>query len=382
MIDVAWQEITRRNSDERVDALVLNGKLYEESIGYDNEDEVGCIVQNHEAGKVLLNETISSLMSLWDWLEIEVIDWYETEELMDRAVHIGSYYFSFGAAQLTIVYYLWFGPGLRAQRNRTDFYRRVERIMERAEYREQLSISMAGDDEVVFEFSGLVEEEVAIMAAERCRQTTRDIISEVWDEIWEKPLGTEAVSRTFEFPTEIRSACQQYLIYFSQFLSDLGIEAETSLRQDAQRVLFTVMPGNPEEGLDKIREALEIYLSFPGNEHFSEAAATVNDIAVYQLVEEVYSLRSKLATAGMRMELQRATIEQLQLTNTLLRSKPVRGTQEDPMLLPKPADGEDILGGMLTIKPIDMPGVSANLPEIWRRFPELLRQLKRKWRGQ
>jgi hypothetical protein len=37
----------------------------------------------------------------------------------------------------------------------------------------------------------------------------------------------------FEFPHTVRTACQQYLLYFVQFLSDLGIDADAELKEDA-----------------------------------------------------------------------------------------------------------------------------------------------------
>jgi hypothetical protein len=54
--------------------------------------------------------------------------------------------------------------------------------------------------------------------------------------------GPSAVTAVFEFPAPIKSACEQYLLYFAQFLRDLGIEAEAELKEEAGRVLFSVTP--------------------------------------------------------------------------------------------------------------------------------------------
>ena len=376
MLDVAWQQITKGNGNS-VNALVLNGELYKNSTVHPDDGGLGCFVQDRKAGLILLGETISSLMNRFGWLEIEVVDWYDSNELLDQAIHIGSMFFGLDNDTISIVYYLWFGPGERAQRNRTDFTTRVSSILERSEYKDWLRLDLVvGEEQMEFEFKVTSGEELASEFTERCREVVRAVISEAWDDIWGKTVKAESVSRTFEFPPEVRTACEQYLVYFSQFLSDLGIEAETSLQHSARNVLFTVVPTNPGEALEKIREALDAYLSLPGDSQFSVATAENNDISVFELVDEVYSLRSKLATAALRLQLQHATINQLQLSNQLLQQLSTQA--HGPVEVPKPEDGEHILGGAFTIKPIDMPGVSANLPEMWRKLPGILRHLKRK----
>jgi len=63
----------------------------------------------------------------------------------------------------------------------------------------------------------------------------------------------------FDFPAPIRSSCQQYLIYFVQFLEDLGIEADSEIKEEAGRVLFSITP-REARGIEKIKDALEVYL--------------------------------------------------------------------------------------------------------------------------
>jgi hypothetical protein len=41
---------------------------------------------------------------------------------------------------------------------------------------------------------------------------------------------TNSLITLFDFPESIKSSCQQYLMYFAQFLKDLGIEAELKLK--------------------------------------------------------------------------------------------------------------------------------------------------------
>ena len=71
------------------------------------------------------------------------------------------------------------------------------------------------------------------------------------------------ITSTFNFPEEMKVACEQYLLYFAQFLQDLGINATSNLKEEAGKVLFSVTPTDDVEALDKIHEALAVYLNLP-----------------------------------------------------------------------------------------------------------------------
>lgn len=75
----------------------------------------------------------------------------------------------------------------------------------------------------------------------------------------------ESVAVYFDFPESIKVPCEQYLLYFAQFLKDLGVEADTTLSHEAGKVLFTVTPADQKEALDKIQTALDVYLKLPTN---------------------------------------------------------------------------------------------------------------------
>jgi hypothetical protein len=75
----------------------------------------------------------------------------------------------------------------------------------------------------------------------------------------------EVIKSIFQFPDEIKASCEQYLLYFSQFLRDLGIDVASNLKEDAGKVLFSITPIDDIQALDKIREALAIYLNLPSS---------------------------------------------------------------------------------------------------------------------
>ncbi|MCD9187450.1 MAG: hypothetical protein LUM44_13525 [Pyrinomonadaceae bacterium] len=81
----------------------------------------------------------------------------------------------------------------------------------------------------------------------------------------ESKVDNTSISSYFNFQEKLKVPCQQYLIYFVSFLKDLGINATSDLREEAGKVLFSVTPTDENQALDKIREALAIYLKLPGS---------------------------------------------------------------------------------------------------------------------
>lgn len=70
---------------------------------------------------------------------------------------------------------------------------------------------------------------------------------------------------SFNFPDSLKTSCEQYLLYFAQFLKDLGVNATSDLKEETGKVLFSVTPTDENQALDKIREALAIYLNLPNS---------------------------------------------------------------------------------------------------------------------
>ena len=107
-------------------------------------------------------------------------------------------------------------------------------------------------------------------------------------------VGTRSVAMSFDFPDAVKTSCEQYLLYFVQFLRDVGVEATAELREHAGRVLFSVTPKDESEALDKIREALEVYLRLPSAVGVNAAASMSTDLATQQLLANIYHLKSQL----------------------------------------------------------------------------------------
>jgi hypothetical protein len=178
-------------------------------------------------------------------------------------------------------------------------------------------------------------------------------------------IKSDLITTLFEFPEELKTSCKQYLMYFGQFLADLGINANTSIKEDANRVLFTVMPDDGSEALEKIKEALDIFLNAPENISFESQDNTVRkDIAVIQWEANVHHLKGQLALAQALVETKNATIEALKLSNYQLQQA------STPTIHLQASDNreEKIMGGLVSLKKYEGKGFSVDVAELFRRL--------------
>ncbi|MFN3849050.1 MAG: hypothetical protein ACK4NY_06460 [Spirosomataceae bacterium] len=186
-------------------------------------------------------------------------------------------------------------------------------------------------------------------------------------------LDKDLITSYFTFPEEIKTACKQYLVYFAQFLMDLGIEADTEIKEVAHQTLFKVIPRNKEESLDKIREALDVYLNIPKD--FDIQVAQNNDVAVLQWQANIKHWESQVLIAKAAIQLkdatinsQIATIESLKLSNYQYRE-----ILEQKNLESEAKNEVEIAGGLVKVKEYDGDGFSINLPEILRRLKRIFK---------
>ncbi|HKG93664.1 MAG TPA: hypothetical protein VKA84_17285, partial [Gemmatimonadaceae bacterium] len=143
----------------------------------------------------------------------------------------------------------------------------------------------------------------------------------------------ESLVVPFAFPPPIRAACQQYVLYFVQFLEDLGIKADIEVKEAAGRTLFSVTPREGREALERIREALDVYLELPANPGALAAAARTGDVAVMQLQATVLHLKSQVVLSAALLQAKSAQIEALELSNLRLQQMLVDGGREKPLAI-------------------------------------------------
>jgi hypothetical protein len=180
-----------------------------------------------------------------------------------------------------------------------------------------------------------------------------------------KVVRKDSLINYFEFPAPLRVACGQYLLYFVQFLEDLGIGVDAEIKEDVGKVLFSVTPKDGPAALGKIKEALEVYLDFPRNPGFSAAAGQFVDPSVVQLKANVLFLQSQLALAQAVLETKNATIEALNFT-----------LFQDRQLITGPSTGqskqesasEPVLGDTVHLTEYKGKFLKIDLPTILRRL--------------
>lgn len=181
-------------------------------------------------------------------------------------------------------------------------------------------------------------------------------------------LSEESLITFFEFPHEIKTICKQYLVYFAQFLRDMGIEAETEIQENIQKTLFKVIPKEKTASLENIRNALDVYLNVPGLSDFEYSIANNSDMAVMQWNANVMHLKTQLMLVNSALQMKNATIETLQLSNyqyqQILNDKRIKKESDKE---------EDIIKNIVSVKKFEWKGISINLAEI-------LRGLKRRFK--
>lgn len=180
---------------------------------------------------------------------------------------------------------------------------------------------------------------------------------------------SRSLNLVFAFPAPIKSACEQYLLYFVQFLSDLGIEAKAEIKEQASKVLFSVSPVDEKEALGKIYEALQVYLGLPRTPDLAMVAD--QGIAVVQLRANVLHLQSQLMLAKAVMEMKNATLDAKDSEIALLQDR-IDLREFQPKTESKPADKEELVKGLVSVKKYDFKFFEFNVPE-------MLRKLKRRF---
>lgn len=176
---------------------------------------------------------------------------------------------------------------------------------------------------------------------------------------------------SFDFPEEVRIPCEQYLLYFVQFLKDLGVQATADLRHEAGKLLFAVTPGNQETALDNIRTALQTYLELPLSPVDTDAIGEY-EIAAQRLSANVDHLKGQVRLVNAELRLANATIQQQQITiHHLLASDVVLRSLSAADTKPASDEPERLFGGTVALTTFDKYGVRVSLAEVFRKLRRL-----------
>ena len=178
----------------------------------------------------------------------------------------------------------------------------------------------------------------------------------------------------FDFPDEVRVPCEQYLLYFVQFLRGLGIEATAELKHEASQVLFAVKPSDAQEALDKIRMALEVYMRLPSTS--INESPLESEIAIQRLAANIYHLKGQLSLAYAELQANDRTIQAqqflIEFQQRLLSGEILLESAIDAPNQETTEDKEELIKGALAITRYKGKGFEINLPEVYRRLRKFL----------
>lgn len=194
-------------------------------------------------------------------------------------------------------------------------------------------------------------------------------------------LRQNSIVLYFDFPEQARSPCQQYLLYFVEFLRDLGVEASAELRQEAGQVLFAVTPKDATEALSNIRIALETYLELASSP-IRDTSQPGTAIEAQKLAANIHHLKGQLMLASavlqardVMLEAKDATIQAQRVTIDRLLTGDVFIDSLRNISPRKPEeDKEELLDGIVAIKKYEGKGFEVDLPEIFRRLGAMFRK--------
>ncbi|MBW4487278.1 MAG: hypothetical protein KME12_05760 [Trichocoleus desertorum ATA4-8-CV12] len=179
---------------------------------------------------------------------------------------------------------------------------------------------------------------------------------------------SEVLIQKFKFPLEVKIACEQYLLYFTEFLRDVGIEANASLREESGNVLFSVRPNNKDEALGNIKIALEIYLNLPNSVVLNTSQSLEISLPVQRLSSQIQFLQSQLTLANATIQQQNFLIAQ---QNQFIQSQQFSSqVLIDSLKAEDEADEEPLVGKIISIKEFEWGPLNLGLPELLRKMKE------------
>lgn len=189
-------------------------------------------------------------------------------------------------------------------------------------------------------------------------------------------LNTESLIERFHFPLEVKTACEQYLLYFAEFLKDVGIEVKSSIAEEDENIILAVEPKNKEEALGNISQLLKLYLQLPNSPVVtSYQSASYLSFPAQKLQAQVLHLQSQLTLANAERQYLNATIQQ---KDTLIsqQAQTIQSQQFTTQVLvdslqKKKEDEEELVGKIIRVKDYEAGPLAIGLPELLRKLKEI-----------
>lgn len=195
-------------------------------------------------------------------------------------------------------------------------------------------------------------------------------------EKYQSSLTNFLLAERFNFPSEVKIACEQYLLYFAEFLKDVGIEVKTRITEEDESVILAVEPKNKEEALENISQLLKLYLQLPISPIVSSyQPASELSFPAQKLQAQVLQLQSQLTLANAERQYKDATIQQqshliAQQAQTI-QSQQITAQILVDSLQKKEEDEEELVGKIIRVKDYEAGPLAIGLPELLRKLKEI-----------
>ncbi|MBZ9750754.1 hypothetical protein K7W42_07755 [Deinococcus sp. HMF7604] len=204
------------------------------------------------------------------------------------------------------------------------------------------------------------------------------------------------ISLEFDFPPHLKFACEQYLMYFGQFLKDAGENVDLELSHHDGKTLFSVVPENKDIGLSKINEALSIYLSLSENRSPAQGSLSLAEsrtqavIAGYQ--SQIMSLQVENNARNLELRAARITLtgqqnligqqgEMIARQSEIMadQAKALANSTQSGNILAESLriqeeETEDVIGGVVKVKAYDIGPLQLDIPEALRKVKDLFKR--------
>lgn len=348
--------INDETSEFNFKRIIVNGIYDKDSYCSELSSKVDVSIYNEKIIALLMNKKINDIFSCFNQLKIPLhkrfypksiseVDWSYIKLDNREKGYVIRFKFQYDNEEWRNPYSLKeFGDQMESMCSELDF------------------INYEQDDELIS--NGFIIwkqikniEELLCDLVESYSQEVNSIFDKVIENLYTNNLHN-SINFEFSVDNNIKIACEQYLIYFIQFLEDMGIQASSQITNESHKILFSVTPDDPKIALEQIKESLDLYLQLP---NYPDALSTsdMNEIAILQLKSNISHLNSQLALAKATIIAQEKTIAALEIMKT------------EKIINTDNWNEESILNGVVTITEYEQNGFKIN-------FPKLYRLLKRK----
>ncbi|MGE4396421.1 MAG: DUF6166 domain-containing protein [Sulfurimonas sp.] len=160
-----------------------------------------------------------------------------------------------------------------------------------------------------------------------------NIVINLYEKVSNNLQNHNSFEAVFNFPEQYQSVLKQYILYFEEFLNDLCIETDVNIRKEGLDTILSVEPKNKDEALEKISDALKVYLSAPILVKDISLEERLNmQMAVKKLYAECLHLESQLTLKALMLDEQNKKVElQTDIINETKRILVEAGVKEDVM---------------------------------------------------